>query len=179
LDGIDKSHPFYVRILIYDDSDKRILASCERLSVYEAEEGALQSLLPVEPAPLGEQVWRISAGDGDRPILQVSDDPDMSMLERIRHDPYVQALVLPEAVRRALEHLLRYPAEDDEEDDSWQSRWARYLDGLGLAVPSEHSEDEGDPARLESQWIDEAVRQISANLKFRSKALASLSRTDE
>lgn len=178
LDQIDKSHPFYVRVLVYDDADKRILASCERLSVYEAEEGSLQSLLPVEPAPLGEELWRLAASDGNRPILQVNNDADLGMLDLIRHDAFVQGLVLPEAIRRTLEHLLRHPAEDDDDDD-WQNRWIRYLEGLGIEIPSDLKDEEGDITVVSREWVDEAVRCIASHLKMKAKALGAVKRSDE
>ena len=172
LDGINKAYPFHVRVIVHNDIDKRILASCERLSIYEAEEGSLQSLLPVEPVDLGEQLWRLSTADGDRPILQVSSDPNIAMLDRIRHDALVQALVLPGAIRRALEHLLRDPPDDDDEGN-WKGRWARYLEGLGIIIPDD-LEDGEDIAVTRSPWIEGSVSQIATQLKFKAKALAML-----
>jgi hypothetical protein len=172
LEGINKAYPFHVRVIVFSDVDKRILASCERLSIYEAEEGSLQSLLPVEPVDLREQLWRLSTVDGDRPILQVSDDIDIGMLERIRHEPLVQALVLPEAIRRALEHLLRNPPSEDDED-KWKGRWERYLEGLGIVIPDDLDDDE-DVVVTRAQWIDDAVSQIAIQLKLKTKSLAAL-----
>jgi hypothetical protein len=174
--GIDKAHPFHVRILVYDDTDKRILASCERLNPYEAEEGSLQSLLPVEPMSLGEQLWRLSAESGERPVLQVSNDIDAGMLERIRHDQIFQALILPEAIRRSLEHLLRHPSEDDDED-TWQNRWRRYLSGLGIDLPSESGDEEesdDEDASERAVWVNAAVDRIANHLKLKTKALGAL-----
>ncbi len=171
LDGIDKQHPFHVRILVFDDGDKRILASCEKLSAYESEEGSLQSLLPVEPVDLGEQLWRVAASDGERPILQVSNDMDIGMLDLIKNDVRVQALVIPEAIRRSVEHLLR-SLKDMDDDDSWQNRWIRYFDGLGIEMPDIQGDDE--ISATTADWVENTVSQVAHNLKLRSKTVSAL-----
>jgi hypothetical protein len=171
LHGIDKRHPFHVRVLVFNESDKRILASCERLSAYESEEGSLQSLLPVEPMELGEQLWRVAIPDGERPILEVSNDVHLGMLDRIKNDPMTQALVLPEAIGRALEHLLRSSGDIDEQE-SWQGRWVRYLESIGVELPE--IEDDASQTSATATWVTDTVRIVAQKLKLKSKALSSL-----
>jgi len=167
LNEIDKSYPLHIRIIVFDDKDKRILASCERLKIYESDEGGIKSLLPVEPVDLGEELWRLSAAEEERPILQVHSDTDVGMLEKIAHDPLCQALVLPAAIRGALGHLLA--SDRDEDTDSWQSNWIRYLAALQIELPDDDEDEDADQkAQNRARWLDDAMTRITRNLGLKT-----------
>jgi hypothetical protein len=170
LASIDKRFPFNIRIIVSDPNSKKILASCEHISTYDVEQGELQSLLPVEPVDLGERLWLLSTPSGERPILQVSDDLSISMLLKIKNDPLVQSLVLPQAIEEALVHVIR-SSEADEDPPEWAERWWRFLDRAGIERPELSDENEQPDY---SEWISMAVFEIISKMRLKSKLIASL-----
>jgi hypothetical protein len=173
LDQIDKSYPLHLRLFVFDPQTNAILASCERLSIDATSEGTTKSLLPVEPYELGEVLWKVKTGGGDRPLLLVNDNPSIGMLQKIKTDPLVQALVLPQAIEIVLRYLVRCSGDDDDED-SWQNRWKIFLKRMGAELPDTEIDDsEGDDK------ISELALQVSSNLKFATNFLRSVAEPSE
>ena len=56
LDGLDLSHPLRFRILLHELGDPKLVGSIENLRARN--ETHSESLLPMEPAQLGERLWR-------------------------------------------------------------------------------------------------------------------------
>jgi hypothetical protein len=167
LTKLDLSSPLHLRVIVFDPADKRILASCERLNAIETDDMGSLALLPVDPVELGNQLWQVQPPDTERgPILQVNSDERFTMLEDIKSDPQVQALVLPAAIGRVLEHLLRNPPDDDD-PLKWQNRWLRFLEERGITVPQI---EEGEA--LPEVWLTDSVDSIAAHLKLLEKAAA-------
>lgn len=175
LSDIDKGSPLHLRVIVFDPVNKKILASCENLWVYEAEEGGRKPLLPVEPTELYEQLWKLHVQGDERPVLQVNCDPALEMLEKIKSDPFCQALVLPAAIKGTLEHLLRNRGDDADGSDSWQDNWVQFLSNLHIDLPedSEDSEEKLDPEKYR-EWVDNAVTRITTSLKLKTKFAQTL-----
>jgi len=173
LADIDKDYPLHLRVVVFDDGDKRILASCENLRVYEIDEGGIKSLLPVEPVDLGERLWHLLAVNDERPMLQVHSDPAIGMLDKVSADPVCQALVLPAAIRGAVEHLLRNRPDDDSE--CWQSDWLRYLASVQIELPEEEDDQTDGDSGARQKWIDETTATISKKLMLKTRAVEHLS----
>lgn len=167
LGELDRTRPLHIRIFAFDPTTKRILASIERLSTYDAEEGSLQSLLPVEPVDLGERAWRLLAENDARPILQVSNDPTLGLLERLKTEPLVQALILPAALEQVFQHLQECEADGDDAEE-WKRRWVRFLESIDFPLP-EPSDDGPD-----KEWPKLAADTACQHLKLKSRAVNSL-----
>lgn len=150
---IDIDNPFHFRLIICAPDHPNILAACEGLrATEETDEAGRQPLLPVEPSDtMGERLWELRLeGDGD-PVLFVNNDPDISMLARLRGDPLFQALILPQAVEQVLLQLSQNSGEDGEE--SWRARWSTYLTARGVEPPEDPDDDDAclTWARTEAQ----------------------------
>lgn len=166
LDTLDITRPLHLRLYVSCPSTKRILASCERLSASADDEGELHSLLPVEPVDLGEQLWRLQAENNERPILQVHIDPNVGMLDLLKNDPLVQALVLPSVLEQVFHYLHScFVSEDDAEQ--WMLLWIRFLEKIGCPIPDKDGDTD------DSEWIKEATLRASFHLKLKTRYVSS------
>jgi hypothetical protein len=134
----------------------------------EANEGGRQHLLPVEPSgDLGEKLWELRFDGDSEPVLYVSDDVEVGMLARIRGNPLLQALILPQAVELVLRQLADSPG--DEDDDGWKGRWTAYLSARGIEVPDDRTE-----ADVCAQWARDASHAFAREHRFLTMARAHL-----
>lgn len=153
LDEIDSDRIVRFRVKIVDQSSggRRIVAASNDITV--AAEGyasaARISLLPVNFADLGDQVWRVHFEEG-QPILELNNRIE-SIEHLARSDPHFFALVYPAAVREILTRFLLIDGWNEGDDDGdgrdlWV-RWAR--DFVDDPVPADPED--------RRVWIDDAV----------------------
>ncbi len=154
LDDLDPSASLHFRVLIHDDHPQ-LVATAERVRLRD--QGQAESLLPMEPADLGEEVWRLIIGD-DGPILQYNAAvfPNAAGVEN--YLPF-GALVLPEALRRVMEYIAHDSKKLDDDTDPI-SAWRPWLDALGIAPP-----DEADDA----EWPQQVVSAFCEQHRFASR----------
>ena len=120
-----------------------------------------QSILPVQPAEMGERVWRIRF-EQNRPYLQVNKHiPDI--MYRAQNDPRFFALVFPEVIRQILYRALIIEGhyEVTNEDDKWKDQWLRYAITWHPELEEPPTElmvplDDDGRQQLED-WIDEVI----------------------
>lgn len=153
LEDLDLSAPLQFRVLVRDDAPQ-LVASAERVRLRD--QGQAESLLPMEPADLGEEVWRLIITD-DGPILQYNAAVFPSAAGVENYFPF-GALVLPEALRRVMEYIAKEPAKLDDENDP-MSAWSPWLDALGIKPPEDDDEE----------WPDQVVRAFCERHRFGSK----------
>lgn len=130
----------------------------------------VESLLPLVPADLGSEVWRLDYGEGDDiAVLKVNNGlPDFS--KAVRSDLVFRALVMPQVLRSILERALLVDREDPEEPEG---RWSPWFDLAGSILPGRappvvgHDAQDDQVAHADL-WIDEVVAAFSAD---RVKAL--------
>lgn len=162
LDGIDGSESLRFRILIYEPGNPRLVAAAEK--VRPMDDSQSESLLPMEPAELGERLWRLDLRD-DGPVLlfNVTVFPSAAGVDNF---PPFGPLVLPEALNIVLRFIAADPSRLDDEGDAW-SEWGEWLHEVGAAPPP-HDEDE-----LE-QWCNEVTAIFCEKHRFASKLRQSL-----
>jgi hypothetical protein len=154
LEDIDPSAPLHFRFLVHDDNPQ-LVASAERVRLRD--QAQAESLLPMEPADLGEEVWRLIIGD-DGPILQYNAAVFPSAAGVENYFPF-GALVLPEALRRVMEYIAHDPGKLDDENDPI-SAWRPWLDALGIAPPEEADDED---------WPHQVVRAFCDRHRFASR----------
>lgn len=151
LSSLDPIKPLQFRIIICDPDSKIIVASCEGITARnDTDETGSIPLLPVEQQELGERLWRLCADQGVAPVLYVNNDPDLGMVKKLRlgDDPIVRALILPEAIQQALEHVA------SSEEDEWRKPWLTFIAELGQPSPDEFEEKDSSEIR---EWAMKVV----------------------
>jgi hypothetical protein len=149
LDGLDTSESLRFRIFLHEDGNPRLVASAENLRLKD--ESQSESLLPMEPADLGQLLWQLDIAD-EGPVLKFNRAVFPSAVGVENYLPF-GALVLPEAFRRVMEEIAEEPSRLDDEGDPL-SPWGIWLDRIGAGRPPKDAAD--DPASRKN-WCSEAV----------------------
>jgi hypothetical protein len=164
LDGLDRSQPLRFRVLLHEEGNPKLVASIENLRARDDSQS--ESLLPMEPADLGERIWRLVV-DENGPILQFNSMVFPSAAGAENYIPF-GALVLPEALRLAMERIASEPGCLEDEGDPW-SMWAGWLDAIGADRPPS---DDDEEAR--AIWCNRVVDRFCGHFKFASRLQADL-----
>ncbi len=125
----------------------------------------VESLLPLVPADLRGEVWRLDYGQGDDiVVLKVNRElPDFD--QTVRADPAFRGLVMPQVLRSVLERALLVDREDPAEPEG---RWSSWFD-LAKSIlpdrdpPSISFDAQDDQIAQADGWIEEVVAAFSAD----------------
>ena len=114
-----------------------------------------QGILPVELAPLGDELWKIEFKEHNTFLLINEDIPELR--ERMRYDPSFKPLILPEIIRKILNRAIEenVDIEEEEDDDRWPIIWLRF--GQGLHSDQSHPPFTNDAREVRDEWIDDVV----------------------
>lgn len=142
---------FRVRVTSASGREGVILAEADKVPVRRAEEVEEDRLplLPVQPADLGNQIWKVDFSSD--PVLLINRSVDWRALAC---SPVFRSLVCPAALREVLTRILMNEDHPDLEDrDDWKTRWLLFADALpGTGdMPEEEEKD-----RFED-WIESVV----------------------
>lgn len=137
LNGLDRSASLRFRIMMHEEGSPRLVASVENL--HPMDDSQSESLLPMEPAELGERLWRLELRE-DGPVLQfnVSVFPNAAGVEN--YFPF-NAFVLPEALHQIIEEISRDPEKLNDDNDGWRA-WGGWLDAIGADRPPTTEDDD-------------------------------------
>jgi hypothetical protein len=169
LDEIDPDKPLVFRVIVFNPGEPKLIATAEDIYPRNSQDkDSVLPLLPVEPVgDLGEQMWRVSKEEGVRPILQVNADPELNIMSELLVDPIFRALIIPEAVRQALIHMVRNNTADDSDLEAWQTRWKRFAaDYSDVEIPSV----DGSAPEVE-RWAGDVVASWATRARFKSSVI--------
>ncbi|MFZ2301418.1 MAG: hypothetical protein WAW10_06060 [Gallionella sp.] len=164
LDGLDRSQPLRFRVLLHDEGNPRLAASVENLRARDDSQS--ESLLPMEPADLGERLWKLVLNE-DGPVLQFNSTVFPSAAGAENYIPF-GAMVLPEALRQVMERIADEPECLDDEGDPW-SAWAGWLDVIGSERPPIDDDDD-----VKKAWCNQVVDHFCIRFGFASQLHAEL-----
>ena len=159
LTDVPETSQFRVSVIAADDSG-RLLGLADKLRPRLP----VESLLPLVPADLGGEVWRLDYGQGDDiVVLKVNRDlPDFD--QTVRGDSAFRGLVMPQVLRSVLERGLLVDREDPEEPEG---RWSSWFD-LARSIlpdrepPSVSPDAQDDEIAQADRWIEDVVAAFSA-----------------
>lgn len=144
---------FRVKVTSNEGRHGVLLAEADgiRACLPEEIEQNLRPLLPVRPADLGDEVWKLDFSGADVVLLI---DRSVGDWRAAANLPVFRALVCTAAMRQVLTRFSRdgFGTEDEDPSDA-KSRWLRFaanLSGVGDAP-------EGDNDGEAEEWIDRAV----------------------
>lgn len=114
------------------------------------DDAAQQSILPINPVDLGQQVWNINFTH-DRPWLEVNNNiPDIMIIAR--EDRKFFSLVYPAVIRQILSHILiieEWPDPDGSNED-WRVQWLKW--GIHWHPDKERPVD-GELKHCRDDWL--------------------------
>jgi len=154
LEGLDRSDSLRFRIVVREKDKPLLIASAERLRPISAQ--GSESLLPMEPADLGQQLWRLDITDEDGPVLKFNVRVFPSAAGAENYLPFA-AMVLPEAMSQVLGWIAKEPEGLNDEGDL-RSAWAPWLDSVGAGrPPTEDDEKEEWRKRAVGKFCDRSM----------------------
>ena len=153
---------FTFKVVDESESTGRILGVARGIALNRAAEGEgerRQSLLPVNPVAMSQEIWRVSFQQ-DTPWLEVNSNIE-DIMARAQGDPVFVSLVYPAVVREILtEALMIREIYDVEDTEKWESRWLSFGQRFhpDLAPPPEVED-----ADTQREWIEQVVRGFSSH----------------
>lgn len=159
IDGLDRSQPIRFRVLLREDGNPKLAASVE--NIRPRDDSQSESLLPMEPAELGEVLWKLLVTE-DGPVLQFNSRVFPSAAGAENYVPF-GAFVLPEALRQVMRHIVSHPDCLDDEGDPW-SAWAVWIDVLGCGRPPADGEEEEM-----NSWCDSVAYRFADRFGFATR----------
>ena len=115
-------------------------------------DGGQESLLPVRPSGLDQEVFRLDLED--EPVLLINDKIDR--WRDVSRDEHFVALVYPTVLRTILTRIVPGNLPDPDEGDDWRSSWIRFAKTHpGISDPPDDDEGGGDLSA--DDWIEAVV----------------------
>lgn len=160
LTDVPETSQFRVSVIAADDSG-RLLGLADKLRPRLP----VESLLPLVPADLSGEVWRLDYGQGDDiVVLKVNRNlPDFD--RTVRTDPAFRGLVMPEVLRSVLQRALLVDREDPGDPEGRWSSWFELAKGIlpDRNPPSVGRDAQDDDIRQADDWIDAVVAVFSTD----------------
>ncbi|MBI2949003.1 MAG: hypothetical protein HYY23_15285 [Verrucomicrobia bacterium] len=158
------------RVKVTQPHDEHILlAAADRIPLGEPEDDAnKESLLPVVPFELGDELWQVDLDDEPRLLVNKSASADWRLMAL---SPVFVSLVYPAVLREVLRSVLASGHRDTEDDSEWRSKWLRFATLLPGVDPEPPSEDDGEDAAL--RWVNDAVAAFAKKLALKEKFFAA------
>lgn len=157
------------RVKVVDETTKlgRIIRVADKIKPKNFEEsGNRVSILHIDwDKDLDQQIFRVTFPDNDYPRLEINKRIENAK-ELVKSDQVFRSLVFPVAIRTVAERIAM--GGFDEEDDSWQSTWLKFIKGvLHVNVEVEFDDDSNDEEI--NYWVEEIVSAFCRKNKFRTK----------
>jgi hypothetical protein len=166
LDEFDNSEAVLFRVYVTAASGRPgvLLGRADKLQPKDHEEPPAnrKALLPVEPAELDDEIWRLDFGA--MVVLQINSKlPDW---RQTAASPQFKALVYPAVLRQVLSKALLVDGyEDDDDNDVWQCHWLQFAKRLPGVGPLPAAADDKDEREV---WIEEAAKALARKISVRS-----------
>ena len=158
---------------VVDENEKigRLLGLVENIKPVgeEDDEAGQQSILPVNPTDLGDQLWKLSF-QNNRPWLDVNNRvPDIMQI--VKEDRQFFSLVYPAVVREILIRVLIIEDYNDPDGspDDWRVQWLKW--GIHWH-PDQERPAEGDLKSVYEDWliwVDQVVNAFCQKHSVRDK----------
>lgn len=160
ISDLDRSSPVRFRLLITNGASPRLIASAENLRPHAEDDDQGESLIPFEPADLGQLLWDLQV-TSEGPVLKVNSRvfPHAAV---VQNDIYFSTLVLPEAFRNVLDEIVKSP-ESLGDELHWMWHWGEWLEKVGAGKPADGADDDA----LE-EWKQQAIEAFCNRHRFAS-----------
>lgn len=162
------------KIKIVDESNKlgRIIRLADKVRPKNQEEdtGNRMSILHIDwDKDLDQEIFRITFPDnGDYPRLEVNKRIENAK-ELLKSDDMFRALVFPVIVKEVATQIAStWDEEFNDGDDSWQSKWMKFIrEYLHVDVEVDFNDETNDDEI--NRWVDLVVSAFCRKNKFRNK----------
>jgi len=173
LSELGNNKPVTFRVVVFDEKTSKILASAEDVKGRTKDENqSISPILPVETVyNLGQEIWKVYIANEERPVLQVN-NLFPNIIDRLSSDHVFQALIIPQAVRQCLIHLINNDTADPSDPTAWQNKWTLFLKAIGFDTKPDAEDEIG----VQTQWLDAVLIKFTNSIELMSQATRQLDR---
>ncbi|MEO6034312.1 MAG: hypothetical protein ABIQ35_03570, partial [Verrucomicrobiota bacterium] len=166
LSEFDSPDGILFRVKVTQAQDQHILlAAADRIPLARPDDDAdRESILPVFPAELGNELWQVDLEDEPRLLVNKSATADWRQLAQ---SPVFVSLVYPAVLRQLLTNILGTDHRDTDDEMDWRSKWLRFAAILPGVDPELPGKEEGPDAAL--RWAEDAVAAFAKKLALKEK----------
>jgi hypothetical protein len=166
LSEFDSPDGIRFRVKVTQAHDEHILlAVADRIPLaLPAGDADSESLLPVTPAELGDELWQLDV-EGEQPELLVNNMATADW-RQMSLSPVFIALVYPAVLRLVLTRILEDGHRDTDDDEDWRSKWLRFATLLPGVDPNLPAKEDDDAAK---RWTEDAVAAFAKKLSLKEK----------
>ncbi len=154
------------RVKVTQALDEHILlAVADRIPLaLPSEDADCESILPVHPRELGDELWQVEMVDEPCLLVNKSATPDWRQLTQ---SPLFVSLVYPAVLRQILTHVLSEGHRDTDDENEWRSKWLRFATLMPGVDPDIPGKDDGEDAAM--RWMEDAVAGFARKLALKEK----------
>ena len=168
IEDLSDHHALRFRFLVVDQESSMILASAENIRAKSPNDDELEPLLPVDLYDLGNIIWKMYLEPDEEPALWLNKNYP-GIADKLRTDVEYQALIIPQAVRQVLIHLVENNSDPDLEN--WVQKWTQWLVDLGIKdIPEEDEASHSDIAK----WAEKVVQKFSKDKELFDRTIRKL-----
>ena len=170
LSEFDSADGIRFRVKITQSHDEHILlAAADHISLAEPDEDSdRESLLPVVPAEIGDEIWQLDESEAPRLLINKAAVSDWRQLAM---SPVFIALVYPVVLRQILTEIITSGHRDTDDGADWRSKWLRFSTQLPGVNPNLPDKDESE--EITGRWINEAVGSFARRLELKTNFSAA------
>jgi len=171
---LDKAKPVTFRVLVFDETTSKILASAEDVrGRTKSESESVAPILPAETVDnLGQEIWKVYIAKDERPVLLLNKEFPR-ILDCLASDVIFQALIIPQALRQCLMHLINNDSADPSDPSAWQNKWSLFLKEMDFDTKPDAEDDIGD----QMLWVDNVLIKFTNSKELMSNAIRKLDRS--
>ena len=154
------------RVKVTQAEDEHILlAEADRIPLAQPDDDSdRESILPVHPAELGDELWQVDMQD--EPCLRVNKSATADW-RQFAQSPVFVSLVYPAVLRQILGQILTEGYRDTDDETEWRSKWLRFATLLPGVDPEIPPKDDGEEAAL--RWAEDVVAAFAKKLALKEK----------
>ena len=166
LSEFDSADGILFRVKVTQAQDEHILlAAADRIPLANPDaDSDRESILPVHPAELGDELWQVDMQDEPRLLVNKSATSDWRQLAQ---SPLFVSLVYPAVLRQILTQILAEGYRDTDDETEWRSKWLLFATLLPGVDPEIPNKDDGEEAAL--RWAGDAVAGFARKLALKEK----------
>lgn len=168
LDEMDVGGRILFRVKVVDPAAPtgRLLGTLAEVAPRdESDSDGRKPLLPLRHADIGEELWILRFLAADGPELHVSNRVP-GLADRIKSDPILQGLVLPQALRTIVHRLY-----EDDGDATWTAEWREMAESV-VSEPVDWSLDPVNDHEEVAEAVERIVRKFVDGRQYATRSAA-------
>jgi len=171
-------------VAIKDANSNTILAINKGLiPIFQSKNIDSKSPFAIEAVDTGGMMWKMDEMDESNPFLTILVSNEIAYMGKFQKDEKYLSLILPQALREAISHMIDFDCCELTDDESWVNTVIKMLNHIDCPLDRDSLLDsDGNIDVMEKKnFLDQAVREWSFKTKgiLFDKAISAINHEDE